>query len=86
MNQAICQAIEEMRLLEFTYRGHHRVVEPHTHGIDRKGRESLSAYQVSGTSGSGGVPDWRLFRTSGITFLIFISKEIFRSEKWIHER
>lgn len=69
MNKTICQAIQEMKLLEFTFHGHRRVVEPHTHGIDRKGRESLSAYQVSGTSGSGGVPDWRLFRTSEISFL-----------------
>jgi len=80
MNQTICQAIQEMKLLEFTFHDHHRVVEPHTHGIDRKGHESLSAYQVSGTSGSVGVPDWRLFHTSDISFLV-LSQQRFSNRR-----
>ena len=66
MNSIICQAIREMRLLEFTYENHRRVVEPHTYGYDKKNHESLSAYQVAGTSSSGAVPLWRMFHLSEI--------------------
>lgn len=64
MNPVICQAIQEMKLLAFTYHGENRVVEPHTHGIDNNAHEVLSAWQISGSD-----PGWRLFHIIDISFL-----------------
>lgn len=69
MKQTIIDAIESRNLLEFSYNGHQRVVEPHTFGVSTKGNDSLSAYQVEGTSDKGVVPDWKLFTTSKIVEL-----------------
>lgn len=61
MNRRICQAIRERRVLEFTYDGLSRRVEPHCHGRSQQNNEVLRAYQVGGASQSGRVPLWRLF-------------------------
>ena len=66
MNQIICDAIRNKRLLSFNYHGHPRTVEPHTYGIDTKGHLALRAFQVSGSSSRGGIPDWRIFHESDI--------------------
>ena len=60
MNQVICQAISEKRILTFTYDGYPRVVEPHAHGMTSKGNEALRCYQTEGGSKSGKVPGWHL--------------------------
>lgn len=49
----IIEAIEEKRLLTFSYKGSLRSVEPHTLGVDTKGHETLCAWQLSGGSGVG---------------------------------
>ncbi len=61
MNSDICQAISGLQLIDFTYDGHSRVVEPHTYGVDKKGHSALRAYQVRGGSKSGPVVDWKIF-------------------------
>lgn len=63
VNQTICQAIREMRLLEFTYHGYRRVVEPHAHGEDAQGHDALRAYQAGGSSSSGDAQGWKIFHT-----------------------
>jgi hypothetical protein len=65
----IANAIRNLQTLTFTYRGHHRVVEPHTYGIDGKGHKALRAYQVSGTSSSGKIFEFRTFHESLIVGL-----------------
>ena len=65
----IADAIRNRQVLTFQYHGHHRVVEPHTYGIDQKGHRALRAYQTGGTSGSGRIPDWRIFHESEILSL-----------------
>jgi hypothetical protein len=50
MPSEICDSIRNVARLEFTYKGHHRVVEPYCHGISTKGKEVLRAIQVRGTS------------------------------------
>ena len=60
MNQVICNAIYNRRVLKFTYHGHPRVVEPHAYGLSRAENEVLRCYQIGGTSDSGRVPCWRL--------------------------
>ena len=53
MNQLICDAIRDKRLLTFVYKGKPRVVEPHTLGVDERGHDTLCAWQLSGGSGVG---------------------------------
>ena len=65
----IADAIRNHQVLTFQYHGHHRIVEPHTYGIDQKGDSALRAYQTGGTSGSGRMPDWRIFHESEIVAL-----------------
>lgn len=69
MNPTICRAIDSRAVIEFSYGGGHRVVEPHAHGISTAGNEVLRGYQVSGYSSSGNSPSWRLFDVSKITGL-----------------
>ena len=69
MNQEIINAIENYNLIEFSYNGHYRIVEPHTYGINHKGNDMLAAYQIDGTSDKGDVPDWKQFNTDKISGL-----------------
>lgn len=62
MNQSICQAISEKRLLSLSYHWGHRVVEPHAYGLNDNGHELLRVYQVSGASDSGKPSGWKLLR------------------------
>ncbi len=66
MNTVIMTAIKNKSILEFYYKGHIRIVEPHAYGITSKGNELLRAYQIDGTSDTGKVPDWRLFSVNKI--------------------
>ncbi len=68
----ICQAINNLQLISFSYDGRSRTVEPHTYGVDTKGHETLRAFQVRGWSKSGQLPDWRVFHRDemyGVTIL-----------------
>lgn len=57
----IREAIAQYRLLAFDYNGRPRVVEPHLYGAVG-GVLQLQAFQVGGSSSSGSLPEWRLFR------------------------
>ncbi len=57
----ICQAINDLHLISFTYDGYTRIVEPHTYGEDTKGHRALRAFQVRGQSKSTPLADWRVF-------------------------
>jgi hypothetical protein len=50
----ICEAIRSRRLLEFDYRGLHRVAAPYCHGISTAGTEVMRAVQIRGASSRGG--------------------------------
>lgn len=73
MQELIKQAIAGKRLLQFEYHGHHRLIEPHVLGV-HSGETQVLGYQTGGTSGSGGVPDWRRFVLSGIANLKLTDK------------
>lgn len=60
MEQLILQAIATKKLIAFSYCGHTRLVEPHVLGVCG-GVTQLLGYQVGGSSGSGGIPEWRRF-------------------------
>lgn len=66
MNQTIINAINNMEVLSFTYKGNSRVVEPHAYGMGSDGDDLLRAYQVGGYSSSGRLPKWRLFEVNEI--------------------
>jgi hypothetical protein len=73
MQDVICQAIKEKRLLELQYEGQPRRVAPHVYGIDAAGDELLSCYQVWG--GSDGEPaGWLSLRLAEISQLTLTSK------------
>ena len=61
VNEAICQAIRERRLIRFPYGGGDRLVEPHCHGTSALGQEMLLAYQTAGHSSSGLAEGWKMF-------------------------
>ena len=64
MNILIKNSVKTKTILEFNYDGHHRVVEPHAHGISTAGNEVLRCYQIEGGSVSGTVPGWHLMKIS----------------------
>lgn len=57
----LVKAIHERKLVTFWYDSLMRKVEPYTYGINKKGHEVLSAFQVTGYSKSGNRPMWRLY-------------------------
>lgn len=70
MREQLVTAIEQRKVVTFTYRGHPRRVQPAAFGVGgRHHRETLHAYQVSGSSERGGVPDWRNFNVAAIESL-----------------
>ncbi len=69
MNQIIRDAVLNRSVLEFTYHGHPRIVEPHAYGLSLKQNEVVRCYQTGGTSDSGTVPCWRLMEIDEIESL-----------------
>jgi hypothetical protein len=53
-----------MEMLSFNYDGYSRIVEPHTYGITKTGKETLRVYQVKGGHASGHSEPWHLFTVS----------------------
>ena len=49
------------RVVDLSYHGFHRSVEPYLVGIHEAGEAIVLAYQVAGFSHSGEVPGWRTF-------------------------
>jgi hypothetical protein len=66
------RAIAGRRLIQFTYQGRPRLVEPHDYGI-AAGRARLLAYQVGGQS-HGPLPNWRMFDVDGMTDLTMLGE------------
>ncbi len=60
LEQRLHDAIDDRFLVQFFYKGHLRIVEPHVLGV-KDGRLHVLTYQVGGTSSSGSLPDWRRF-------------------------
>lgn len=70
MRDQLTTAIEQRKIVTFTYQGHERRVQPAAYGVgNRKGKETLHAYQIGGGSKRGGVPHWRNFHVDGISSL-----------------
>lgn len=69
MNQTICQAIREKRIIELRYHDYSRIVEPYAHGRGRDGEGLLRCYQLRGGSASGERAGWKLLKTAEIFML-----------------
>ena len=80
MNQVICTAIENRRIISFNYDVGNRVVEPYCYGISSTGKELLRSFQISGFSRSRNPSGWRLFKLSKMTNLT-ITDDIFEKNK-----
>jgi hypothetical protein len=65
----VAEAIDGRRMLSFVYGGEPRTVVPARVGANRRGRDTVHAYQVSGGSASGTPPHWRNFRIERMTDL-----------------
>lgn len=85
-------AIRNRKLLQFTYDGFNRLVEPHTYGIDGKGHFAIRAYQVSGGSESGEYVGWKLFHVAEIRSGIILDEQFpaprngyKRGDKWFSQ-
>lgn len=61
MQTQLLKAIATRHLVQLDYNGSTRIVEPHIYGIDTRGHETLSAYQVAGGSLSGEGTGWKTF-------------------------
>lgn len=68
IDQPVRAAIAERRLLQLTYKGKSRIVEPHDYGV-QGGKPRLFVYQlrVVGETESAKTRGWRLLDVSGIT-------------------
>ena len=81
METLLKQAIETGVVIEFTYDGERRIVEPFTLGILKTtGNLVLCGYRVGGFSKSGNTPPWRNYIVAGMSDLILtaIPAEPFR--------
>jgi hypothetical protein len=58
VDETICAAIADRRLIAFELHGHPRIGEPHDYGVI-KGVPTLFFYQVGGESRSGKPLGWR---------------------------
>jgi len=65
-------AIENTRMMRFTYHGKDRLVEPHDHGI-LNGSAQLLSYQVAGSS-SRPLPNWLLTKVDEMSDLVLLDQ------------
>lgn len=76
MTNIICKAIEERIVIQFTYEGQQRIVEPFTLGVHKDTNNLvLSAYRVGGYSKSQNEPPWRLYKLKKISNLFLTNQE-----------
>ena len=72
IDQLLRTAIEQKRLIQFTYKNNPRIVEPHDYGV-HKGQIKLFGYQVGGRS-SEPLPNWRWSLVTSIADLRLLNQ------------
>jgi predicted DNA-binding transcriptional regulator YafY len=65
----ICSAIRSKRVIQFSYHGGVRDVEPYCYGRSGESVELLRAYQLRGVSRSGESAGWKMFRVEELSGL-----------------
>lgn len=75
MRDQLTAAIEQRKIVTFTYEGHLRRVQPAAFGVgNRKGKETLHGFQVDGGSTRGGIPHWRNFHVEKMSALTVLDE------------
>jgi hypothetical protein len=69
MQDRVCRAINERKILKFYYRGTERVVEPYICGIDGLDREVLLGFQTKERDYPVRSWGWRLFDLREMSYL-----------------
>ena len=69
MNYDFCDAISHLQILELSYDGYIRCVEPHAYGHSNAGYDVLRCWQVSGGSDANDSVRWKLLRVDEIRSL-----------------
>jgi hypothetical protein len=69
ISDSVCNAIRDRSVIEFSYDGGLRIVEPHCHGRNKNGTQVVRAFQTDGYSKSGNSSGWRLFDVDKIVGL-----------------
>jgi hypothetical protein len=69
MEDAICKAIAERKVISFSYKGQRRTVEPHLVGYNKSGALALSAWFLRGGSESNEGEGWRVYMVSEMSSL-----------------
>jgi hypothetical protein len=72
IDQLLRDAIEQKRLIAFSYKDKSRIVEPHDYGV-HKGSIKLFGYQVAGMS-SEPLPNWRWVLVDSISELTLLNR------------
>ena len=71
MKDLICKAIQDKKVISFTYKGYKRIVEPFTLGyLETTSNLTLSAWWIGGYSETNKSPHWRLYTISKISNII----------------
>lgn len=71
---ALQQAIHERRLVQFSYRGGRRLVEPHMVAHNEAGSIVLSGWFVSGSSLTGEGPGWRAYLPAEMSHVVVLDQ------------
>ena len=75
-NDILSQAITDRIVIQFTYDGQIRIVEPFTLGYHKDSNNLvLSAYRVGGYSKSHNEPPWRLYLVDDISNILLTEKK-----------
>ena|ERR1051325_2296097 len=70
MNPTICDAISNLRVLQLSYDGYSRTVEPHAYGMSTANHEIVRVWQTAGGSVSNERTGWKLLRVDEIRSLM----------------
>lgn len=77
VHKLIILAIQQRAIVNFTYNGLLREVEPYIFGLFENNQLILSGYQVGGESASHDVPAWKTFYVNKIKHFIVSKKKFF---------
>lgn len=80
IHQLLIDAIKNRKVLQVSYDGQRRIIEPHCYGIGTSGNNLLRCFQSSGGSNSGKYVDWKLMLTEKILDLS-VSNDVFSSAR-----
>ena len=83
-SESITEAIEDGLLVEFDYKGFHRIVAPYELGQTVRGDYLLRGFQAAGGSFGLRVEGWKLFRLDYISYLEVSDEEFSpRADYWV---